>query len=162
MRGVSVFPNQVVSVLGQHEEDEMFPVQGLSVSHCKNFLASCSHDNSIKFYDIADFVKGRADPALGEFVDDSDSESMEVEGQPRKLQPKAGLEEEDDDDDDDSDDNEEGEEVDFTDSDEEEEGREIKKGRDKKMKPIRMKKMSEKRRKNEVQKERRSHFFQDM
>jgi WD40 repeat protein len=46
-------------VLGQHEEDDQFPIQSLSLSYCKNILASTSHDNSIKFYDISSFVKGR-------------------------------------------------------------------------------------------------------
>lgn len=29
------------------------------MSHCKNFLASCSHDNSIKFYDISSLKSSR-------------------------------------------------------------------------------------------------------
>lgn len=49
VRGVSVYPNKVVATLGQHEEDEHFPITKISISHCRNFIASCSHDNSIKF-----------------------------------------------------------------------------------------------------------------
>lgn len=58
-RGVSIYPNEIVEVLGQHEDDQQFPISRLSMSHCQNFLASCSHDNSIKFYDISKFVKKR-------------------------------------------------------------------------------------------------------
>ncbi len=61
VRGISVKPNKILQVLGQHEEDDQFPIQHLSISHCKNILASTSHDNSIKFYDISNFVRGRRD-----------------------------------------------------------------------------------------------------
>lgn len=60
LRGVSIYPNKIVALLGQHsEDDEHFPIQKISVSHCKNFAASCSHDSSIKFYEIRDFVNKR-------------------------------------------------------------------------------------------------------
>jgi WD40 repeat protein len=59
VRGIGVKPNKVLQVLGQHEEDDQFPIQHLSLSYCKNFLASTSHDNSIKFYDVSNFVKSR-------------------------------------------------------------------------------------------------------
>ena len=55
-------------MLGQHEEEaeENFPVQSLSMSHCRRFLASSSHDSSVKFYDINEFVKKRANnPEMG-------------------------------------------------------------------------------------------------
>lgn len=52
-------PNKVLQVLGQHEEDDLFPIESLSLSYCKNILASTSHDNSIKFYDVSQFVKSR-------------------------------------------------------------------------------------------------------
>lgn len=49
----------MLQLIGQHEEDENFPVQSLSLSSCRNIVASTSHDNSIKFYDVSDFVKAR-------------------------------------------------------------------------------------------------------
>jgi WD repeat-containing protein 55 len=49
-------------VVGQHEEDEHFPVQSLALSRCRNILASTSHDNSIKFYDVSQLVRQRAQP----------------------------------------------------------------------------------------------------
>ena len=60
LRGVSVYPNKIVSVLGNHsEDDEHFPIQKIALSNCRNFVASCSHDNSIKFYEISSFVRKR-------------------------------------------------------------------------------------------------------
>jgi WD40 repeat protein len=59
LRGISVLPNKILQMLGQHEEEENFPIQSLSLSHCHNFVASSSHDNSIKFYDVSTFVKNR-------------------------------------------------------------------------------------------------------
>lgn len=59
VRGVGIYPNKDLGILGQHEEDENFPVTRLSVSHCKRFAASLSHDSSIKFYDIAKFTRER-------------------------------------------------------------------------------------------------------
>ena len=52
-------PNKLLKLIGQHEEDDNFPIKSLSLSHCRNFVASTSHDNSIKFYDVSDFVNSR-------------------------------------------------------------------------------------------------------
>ncbi len=62
----------------------------MSISHCRNFAASCSHDNSIKFYDISDFVKNRNKDGLSidesmenvkgkNEIDSSDDNEMESE-----------------------------------------------------------------------------------
>ncbi|EGR27280.1 WD repeat protein [Ichthyophthirius multifiliis] len=59
VRGVSVFPNKQLQILGEHEEDDNFPITKIALSHCKNILASISHDNSIKFYDVQQFVNKR-------------------------------------------------------------------------------------------------------
>ncbi len=75
VRGVSVYPNQIVATLGQHEENQNFPIQRLSISHCRNFLASCSHDDSIKFYDISDFVKKRDSTQSGD-LPENDEENL--------------------------------------------------------------------------------------
>lgn len=45
-------------------------MQKVDISHCKKLLASCSHDNSIKFYDIYEFVKRRFSKEAMEFSDD--------------------------------------------------------------------------------------------
>ena len=48
-RAVHILPNRLVGVVGEHED---FPVENLSKSHCGRFLASCSHDQKIKFWNI--------------------------------------------------------------------------------------------------------------
>eukprot|EP01015_Nassula_variabilis_P021686 TRINITY_DN3890_c0_g1_i6.p3 TRINITY_DN3890_c0_g1~~TRINITY_DN3890_c0_g1_i6.p3 ORF type:complete len:103 (+),score=23.63 TRINITY_DN3890_c0_g1_i6:155-463(+) len=61
LRGVGIQPNKILKVLGKHaDEDENFPVQSVAVSRCKRFAATTSHDYSIKFYDIAQFVDQRS------------------------------------------------------------------------------------------------------
>jgi len=70
LRGVSIYPNQIINILGNHsEDDEHFPIQKISLSHCRNFVASCSHDNSIKFYEISNFVKKRQNLNKEDFLD---------------------------------------------------------------------------------------------
>jgi len=46
---VNILPNRFVGVVGEHED---FPIEGLSLSHDKKFLASCSHDQKVKFWNI--------------------------------------------------------------------------------------------------------------
>lgn len=59
MRGVSVFPNMITGILGQHEDNSYFPITKIVVDRTQKIAASLSHDSSIKFYDIADFVNKR-------------------------------------------------------------------------------------------------------
>ncbi|KAL4510506.1 hypothetical protein ABPG72_004660 [Tetrahymena utriculariae] len=113
VRGVSVYPNKQLQILGQHEEDENFPITKLSLSHCRKFLASLSHDNSIKFYDVSKFVNGR------DQVGENTWEGYESgdEPVPRSKKEKAGNDMddsdfEDDDSDDDSDDDDDMEDED--------------------------------------------------
>ena len=54
-----MYPNKIVKTLGQHEEEEHFPIGSLSLSNCGRIVASSSHDSSIKFYDVGGFVKSR-------------------------------------------------------------------------------------------------------
>ncbi|ELU18406.1 hypothetical protein CAPTEDRAFT_20314 [Capitella teleta] len=51
IRAVHVLPNRFVGVIGEHDE---FPVENLSLSHCRQFVTSCSHDQTIKFWDVSD------------------------------------------------------------------------------------------------------------
>ena len=53
-RAVNILPNQFVGVVGEHKD---FPVENLSISHCKKLLASCSHDQTVKFWNIEDIEK---------------------------------------------------------------------------------------------------------
>ena len=49
------------------------------MSHCKRFLASTSHDNSIKFYDINEFVKKRTKKVQTDMEEESESYLNEID-----------------------------------------------------------------------------------
>lgn len=51
-RAVSILPNRFVGVVGEHGE---FPIEQIRLSPDKNILASCSHDQKIKFWDVKHF-----------------------------------------------------------------------------------------------------------
>lgn len=52
-----MFPN-TVKLFQNHAEDltEAMPITKLELSHCERFLASISHDDTIKFYDLNDIL----------------------------------------------------------------------------------------------------------
>ncbi|KAL4230231.1 WD domain repeat-containing protein 55 [Mactra antiquata] len=50
IRAVNILPNRFLGVVGEHPGD--LPVENLSLSRDKKWLASCSHDQKIKFWDI--------------------------------------------------------------------------------------------------------------
>ena len=54
-RAVSILPNRFLGVVGQHDDD--FPVENLSLSRDGLYLASCSHDQTIKFWNLEDVKK---------------------------------------------------------------------------------------------------------
>ena len=48
LRGVSVFPNKILSTVGTHSDDEnIFPIHKIAITRCKNIAATLSHDESI-------------------------------------------------------------------------------------------------------------------
>lgn len=49
-RLVEIQPNRMCRVLGEHQE----PVEQLRLSHDGGMVASCSHDATVKFWDITD------------------------------------------------------------------------------------------------------------
>uniref|UniRef100_T1IPJ2 WD repeat-containing protein 55 homolog n=1 Tax=Strigamia maritima TaxID=126957 RepID=T1IPJ2_STRMM len=49
LRAVNLLPNRVIGIVGEHED---FPIESLSLSKDKKLLASCSQDETIKFWDI--------------------------------------------------------------------------------------------------------------
>jgi WD40 repeat protein len=51
-RVVSIHPNQFLGCVGEHGP---FPIEKLACSHDQTYLASCSHDESIKFWNVVDF-----------------------------------------------------------------------------------------------------------
>lgn len=50
-RATHVFPQRHLGVVGQHQ----LPVESLDISHDGQFIASCSHDQNIKFWTVKYF-----------------------------------------------------------------------------------------------------------
>ncbi|XP_071951859.1 WD repeat-containing protein 55-like [Antedon mediterranea] len=50
IRAVNILPNRFLGVVGDHDE---FPIESMDVSHEGDLLASCSHDQKIKFWNIS-------------------------------------------------------------------------------------------------------------
>jgi len=57
-RAVSVLPNRIIGTVGEHRG---FPVEALSLSHCGQWLASCSHDQLVKFSDVREVLTQKVD-----------------------------------------------------------------------------------------------------
>lgn len=51
LRAAHMFPQRQLGVVGQHR----LPVERLDISHDGQYLASCSHDNDVKFWNISYF-----------------------------------------------------------------------------------------------------------
>jgi len=49
---VNILPNNLLGIVGAHEE---FPIERLALNHNGELLASISHDQSIKFWNIGWF-----------------------------------------------------------------------------------------------------------
>ncbi len=110
LRGVGVYPNKILACLGQHsEDDEHFPIQKLALSHCKNFVASCSHDSSIKFYEIVSFLKKRRNLKNEDLLDLDQLQLVDGGGRV-KGKKKMEMEEENNDEDFEDEDSDEGDE----------------------------------------------------
>ncbi|KAI4884395.1 hypothetical protein NFI96_011239, partial [Prochilodus magdalenae] len=50
IRAISIMPNRVIGSVGQHAGE---PIEQIASSRDKRFLASCAHDQLIKFWDIS-------------------------------------------------------------------------------------------------------------
>ncbi|KAI5641517.1 hypothetical protein NE865_06274 [Phthorimaea operculella] len=51
LRAAHMFPQRQLGIVGQHK----LPVECLDISHDGQFVASCSHDNDVKFWNISYF-----------------------------------------------------------------------------------------------------------
>lgn len=58
IRAVSVLPNRILGTVGEHPG---FPVEALSLSHCGQWLVSCSHDQLVKFSDVREVLTQHVD-----------------------------------------------------------------------------------------------------
>ena len=121
-RAVHILPNRFLGVVGQHEQ---YPVENLSLSHCGHLVASCSHDQRIKFWNVADVDAETVDPqrkpkaahktrllnksaAKDDFFADMAAEDEQNAGNGQDKGDSDSNSDSDDDNDDDGDANDEG------------------------------------------------------
>ena len=57
-RAVNILPNRIMGTVGEHPG---FPIEALSLSHCGQWLASCSHDQLVKFSDVREVLAHEVD-----------------------------------------------------------------------------------------------------
>lgn len=125
IRVISILPNKLVGVIGDHGD---YPIERLQLSHDNKFMGSCSHDNSIKFWDIDYFFNddGEDEENDEENADEEDEDENEdeddEEGASSSLTKKKGKRplsdsEDEDENSDESKSNQEGEWEDDSDDD---------------------------------------------
>lgn len=54
-----ILPNRFVGTIGEHDN---FPVERMRLSRDGNTLASCSHDQTVKFWDVSHLETLSVDP----------------------------------------------------------------------------------------------------
>ena len=59
LRAVHILPNRFVGTIGEHDD---FPVERMRLSRDGDMLASCSHDQTIKFWDVRHLKTLSVDP----------------------------------------------------------------------------------------------------
>ncbi|KAJ2785013.1 WD domain repeat-containing protein 55 [Coemansia interrupta] len=77
LRIVQLFPHKLVGVAGDHDS---LPVEKVVLSHDKQWLASCSHDHTVHFWDIGYIFddSGDGDDGGSNGSDDDDDEDEDV------------------------------------------------------------------------------------
>jgi len=80
IRVVSILPNKLIGVIGEHED---FPIERLKISRDSKILASSSHDNKVKFWDVSFFFGDKGEDSDS---DESDNEKTDVVGLQSKMQ----------------------------------------------------------------------------
>ncbi|RKP04399.1 hypothetical protein THASP1DRAFT_33842, partial [Thamnocephalis sphaerospora] len=94
-----ILPNKFIGCIGEHGT---FPIERIKLTHDRQFLGSCSHDQTIRFWDVQ--------ASLDELMRDSDDED---ENAAAEADDNVGATADGDnghDDDDDSDDSDEDQE----------------------------------------------------
>ena len=64
VRAVSVHPTKILCMVGDSLEDELedlVPIQALSLSHDKKFVAASTHDDMVKIFDVTDLHDRKID-----------------------------------------------------------------------------------------------------
>ena len=72
-RAVGILPNRFLGVVGEHGE---FPIEQIALSPDRNILASCSHDQKIKFWNVGHFREA----ALNEEIPEKKTKSKKSTG----------------------------------------------------------------------------------
>lgn len=84
IRIVSILPNKLLGVIGDHGE---FPVECIRLDKDKRYLGSCSHDSTVKFWDVEDlFEEGDNEE------EEEEREKEVVEGDSAPSQKKRAKE----------------------------------------------------------------------
>jgi len=108
LRGVSIGPNQIISLISQHNEgEEIQPITRMAKSRNPNVLATISHDCAIKFHNIFQFLDKRkntpADPIdateeidmsnedEGSFEDMDGDDEIDIQVKEPKLPKKTNV-----------------------------------------------------------------------
>ncbi|OZJ04549.1 hypothetical protein BZG36_02694 [Bifiguratus adelaidae] len=75
IRVVSILPNKLLGIIGDHGED--FPIERIHLSHDKKYLGSCSHDQSVRLWDVQ-WLFDEDDDEQEETEEDKDEEQEAV------------------------------------------------------------------------------------
>ncbi|XP_078601473.1 WD repeat-containing protein 55-like isoform X2 [Branchiostoma floridae x Branchiostoma japonicum] len=79
IRAVNILPNRFMGVVGEHEE---FPIEQIRITPNSEMIASCSHDQKIKFWHVAHLEKETIDA----------SKKAKRDNKPKNLKKTAGQE----------------------------------------------------------------------
>ncbi|KAG0045937.1 WD domain repeat-containing protein 55 [Gryganskiella cystojenkinii] len=75
IRIIDILPNKFQGIVGEHED---YPIECIKMSRDKTYLASCSHDDTVRFWDVRYLTSDR------ETVEDDSEEAQEVTGDNEK------------------------------------------------------------------------------
>ncbi|GAB5593574.1 hypothetical protein Unana1_08474 [Umbelopsis nana] len=84
IRLVTILPNKFEGVIGAHGED--FPIERLRLSYDNTWLASCAHDNSVRFWDVRFLFNETIEDDDQDEEQDEEQEEEHEEGQAEETQ----------------------------------------------------------------------------
>mmetsp|Transcript_20854 Transcript_20854/g.42309 ORF Transcript_20854/g.42309 Transcript_20854/m.42309 type:complete len:215 (-) Transcript_20854:47-691(-) len=92
IRVISVHPNKLLGVIGEHAGA---PVEHIAVSYDCQYMASCSHDNTVKFWDVGYLYSDDGEEDEDEEEGESDTDaagaaSGDVEMEEEEAQNRKG------------------------------------------------------------------------